>query len=90
MLLVTIIEDLRSIIDSDGEEEFKLLGVFSSQEQAEKMVQEHYRLQSGFCEYPEIIRPSEYDEENGFVIGPYEIDRLYWPDGFISESEIEG
>jgi hypothetical protein len=57
----------------DGEQDDKLLGVYSSRERAEKKITEKYRLLPGFC------------ERNGeFIINEYFIDQDYWEEGFVT------
>jgi hypothetical protein len=49
-------------VQDDGEESLKLIGVYSSNENAGKAV-ERLRLQPGFCDTPD-----------GFTIDPYTLD----------------
>jgi hypothetical protein len=60
--------------DEDGYENVKLIGVYSSKERAERVV-ESYRGLPGFAEYPE-----------GFSISAYEIDKDHWTEGFVDLS----
>jgi homoserine kinase type II len=55
----------------DEEEEVKLLGVYSSEQKAEK-ARERARSLPGFRDYPE-----------NFHIDRYAVDRDHWTEGFI-------
>ncbi|MGE4545957.1 MAG: hypothetical protein AB7D06_17855 [Pedobacter sp.] len=56
----------------DGEQDDKLLGVYSSREKAENKIAGKYRLLPGF---------SEQDGE--FTINEYFIDKDNWEEGFV-------
>lgn len=56
----------------DGEENVKMIGVYSTQEQAELAVQ-RMRLQPGFCDTPD-----------GFTIDCYPLDEDNWAEGYIT------
>jgi len=58
----------------DGEEDSKLLGVYSSQSLATQKIDE-YKMLPGFRDYP-----------SGFEISKYEIDCDHWKEGFITEA----
>ena len=60
--------------DEDGCEYVKLIGVYSSQERAERVV-ESYKSLPGFCDCVE-----------GFSISEYEVDRNNWTEGFVNLS----
>ena len=57
----------------DGDEDAKLIGVYSSQERADEAVARKLRY-PGFAEYPE-----------GFSQDVYRVDRDAWSEGFITE-----
>jgi len=56
----------------DGEESMKLIGVYSSQEAAQRAV-DRLKLQPGFRDTPE-----------GFSIDPYSLDEDNWTDGYVT------
>jgi hypothetical protein len=56
----------------DGEEDVKLIGVYSSSEGAERAVA-RLRLQAGFCDTPE-----------GFSIDRYTLDEDHWTEGYVT------
>jgi len=58
----------------DGEDDDKLLGVYSTRELAEKKINEKYRTLPGF---------NAPDGE--FIISECEIDRDSWTEGFITQ-----
>lgn len=55
----------------EGMDEIKTIGIYSTEENAKKVVEEYKKL-PGFKDYPE-----------GFYIGSYELDKSFWEDGFI-------
>lgn len=57
--------------DNSGVEDVKLIGVFESQELAQAAV-EQLKKEKGFRDYP-----------NGFSITEYEVNRIWWKDGFV-------
>ncbi len=61
---------LYHIYEEDGEEDSKLLGVFSSKETAKKVIESH-KLLPGFKNHLE-----------GFLIDEYLIDKSEWNEGF--------
>ncbi len=56
----------------DGEEDVKMIGVYSTHEQAELAV-ERVRLQPGFCDAPDA-----------FCIDLYPLDKDNWEEGYIT------
>jgi len=56
----------------DGEENVKMIGVYSTREIAEQAV-ERLKLQPGFSDIPE-----------GFYIDPYPLDTDHWTDGYVT------
>lgn len=69
---VFVVEHLH--VHKNGEEDAKLIGVYSSRGLAEKAV-ERMRLKPGFCETPE-----------GFTIDLYRLDQDHWTEGFVTIS----
>ena len=57
--------------DDYGCDEVKLIGIYSSTENAEKAI-ERLRLQPGFRDKP-----------NDFTIERYEVDKDHWTEGFV-------
>jgi hypothetical protein len=57
---------------SDGEEDVKLLGVFSSEEKAALAIDDALKL-PGFSEAPD-----------GFSIDKYQVDKRTWTQGFVT------
>lgn len=56
----------------DGEEDVKLIGVYSTKEEAEKAIK-RVEAQSGFCDAPE-----------GFHISRYTLDKDHWTEGYVT------
>jgi hypothetical protein len=56
----------------DGEDEVKMIGVYSTRENAESAV-ERLRLQPGFRDTP-----------NCFFIDDYTVDQTYWTEGYVT------
>lgn len=57
-----------------GEDDDKLLGVYSSRKLAETKIEEKYRKLPGFCQ-----------PDGEFIIDEYQIDQDNWEEGFITE-----
>jgi hypothetical protein len=57
----------------DGEQDNKLLGVYSSREKAEKKITEKYRLLPGFCE-----------QDGEFTTNEYFLYQDNWEEGFVT------
>ena len=58
----------------DGEEDSKLIGVYSSESLAERK-RDEYKAITGFKDNPD-----------GFEIAEYQIDSDHWHEGFITET----
>ncbi len=56
----------------DGSEDIKFIGVYSTNENAQKAVN-RLRLESGFDRAPE-----------GFCIDDYEVDKDHWTEGYVT------
>lgn len=65
---IFVVQHMRS--DEGGEEDVKLIGVYSSRENAESVVSRYKKLK-GFRAYPD-----------GFSIDEYQLDKDYWKEGF--------
>lgn len=62
----------------EGEfDETKLIGIYSSKENAEKTI-DHYKTLPGFKDYPVSC----------FHVDKYEIDKDQWIEGFIKSDEV--
>ncbi len=64
---VFMLSHLRS---DEDDSDLKICGIFSSEEQAHIAINE-YITKPGFKDYP-----------NGFDVGPFIINKLYWDEGF--------
>jgi hypothetical protein len=71
-----------------GAEDTKLIGTYSSRETALAAI-ERLKVQPGFCDYPNLIDPLTDDEESGFYLDEYELDKDHWVEGFVTESWSE-
>jgi len=70
---------------SDGSENVKFIGVYSSYEEAESAVA-RLKSQPGFRDYPEIIDMVKEEEyRSGFTIDSYKLNEDNWREGFITE-----
>ncbi len=70
MTTVYVLQHVREL--PDGSEEVKLIGVFRTRQSAEDAA----RASSGL--------PGFSDHRDGFSIDPYELDRAYWAEGFVT------
>ena len=61
----------------DGDEDVKLIGIYSSKENAEAAI-ERVRNQPGFREHP-----------GGFQISRCILDKDYWTEGFVTEKQLD-
>ena len=58
----------------DGEEDAKLIGVYSTREKAEQ-ARQRLAVHPGFRELPE-----------GFQVSAYQLDRDHWTEGYVTET----
>jgi len=65
-------------IHEDGEEDIKLIGVYSSRASAEQAI-ERLKQQPGFRDTPE-----------GFVLDQYTLDEDNWTEGFVTIKHCSG
>ncbi len=65
-----------------GEEDIKLVGVYSSEALALKAVA-RVASQPGFRDYQVVVDP-DGDDSDGFHISKYAIDVDHWPEGFVT------
>jgi hypothetical protein len=66
-----------------GEEDVKLIGAYRTYEAAYAAI-ERLKSQPGFCEHPRLSDPLHDDEESGFYIDEYEVDKDHWTEGFVT------
>ncbi len=66
-----------------GEECVCFIGVYRTKDAAKAAIQ-RLSVQPGFCKYPQIIDPIQTDEEQGFYIDKYELDKDHWTEGFVT------
>jgi hypothetical protein len=66
-----------------GEEDVKLIGVYRTAEVARAAI-ERLSVQPGFCDYPLTVSPLVDDNEQGFYLDEYELDKDHWCEGFIT------
>jgi hypothetical protein len=64
-----------------GEESVCFIGVYRTLDAA-KAAAQRLSAQPGFCKHPRIIDPTQMDEEQGFYIDKYELDKDHWTEGF--------
>ncbi len=67
-----------------GAEDNKLIGTYGFRESALAAI-DRLKVQPGFCDYPRLIDPLIDDEESGFYLDEYELDKDNWSEGFITE-----
>ncbi|MCI0357451.1 MAG: hypothetical protein L0211_03075 [Planctomycetaceae bacterium] len=66
-----------------GEESVKFIGIYRT---AEAAIAAAKRLadQPGFARHPTIIDSDKTDDEEGFYIDEYELDKDHWTEGFVT------
>jgi hypothetical protein len=65
-----------------GIADVKMIGVYRSLDAA-KMALGRLGMQPGFSKHPTHIDPDATDEEDGFYIDEYELDKDHWTEGFV-------
>jgi hypothetical protein len=80
MATVFVVQHLHVL--PQGEEDVKLIGVYSTQSSAIAAV-ERLREAPGFREFPELVDASNAPTgTQGFYVDEYSLDLDYWPEGF--------
>ena len=69
-MFVYVLQHSREV--EDGDEDVKFIGVFSTEDKGQAAIAE-LRDKPGFSLYPD-----------GFVLDRYELDRLWWTEGFVT------
>jgi len=67
----------------NGDDDLKLIGVYSSNESAHAAIGRLKGLPS-FCEHPNFIDPSGDSDGQGFHVGEYAVDEDYWTEGYVT------
>lgn len=80
-MIVFLLQHLH--VHSDGDEDVKVIGVYSSREEALAAVGRK-SLYPGFCECPKLIDPLVDDDKCGFYIDAVTVDKDQWSDGFVA------
>lgn len=81
MTSVFIVQHLN--VHSDGQENVKLIGAYRSAEAAHAAI-ERLKVQPGFRDHPRLIDPLIDDEDAGFYVDEFELDKDQWSEGFIT------
>lgn len=68
----------------DDREDVKLIGIYRTYELATEAV-ERLKDKLGFRDHARIVDPMVYDNEEGFHIDEYELDKDHWAEGFITK-----
>jgi len=68
-------------IHENGVENVKMIGAYRNYELAFAAI-ERLKFQPGFRDKPRLINPQVDDEEVGFYIVEYELDKDHWTDGY--------
>ena len=71
------LEHRRPISQDELDEDYKIIGFFSSMEKAQSVL-EHYKKLPGFCDFPDNFNIFDYDN----------IDENYKGEGFVIENDI--
>ncbi len=78
---VFVIQHLH-LINGD-EEDVKLLGVYSSRNEAVAAI-ERFRQLPGFKDIPSMVNPSLPGPAEGFCIDEFELNQDNWSDGYVT------
>lgn len=76
MKIVYVLQHSYEVGEEGNFEETKMIGIYSSKEEAEKTI-EKLKTLPGFKDYP----------INCFHVGKYEIDKDHWTEGFVKSDE---
>jgi hypothetical protein len=79
MKAVFVVQHVR--VGQGGEEDIKFVGVYRSLEAARAAIA-RLKEKPGFREAPRVIDPLRDDDEAGFYIDEYELDKDHWSEGF--------
>jgi homoserine kinase type II len=68
---------------NDEEENIKVLGIYSSKNEAERAV-DRLKGQPGFKDHSDIINPETDTKIQGFYIDEYKVNEDHWREGFFT------
>lgn len=68
---------------SDGTEDVKIIGVYSSKQAALGAIQ-RLKTQPGFQETPELRDPVHEEQNDGFYLDEYRVDVDHWTEGYVT------
>ena len=60
-----------------------MIGVYRSAEAARAAI-DRLKTQPGFCDHPRLIDPMHDEEETGFYLSEFELDKDHWTGGFVT------
>ena len=66
-----------------GQENVKFIGAYRSSEAARAAI-ERLKAQPGFRDHPRIVDPLTDEDEEGFYLDEYELDKDQWSEGFAT------
>lgn len=67
----------------NGEDDVKMIGAYRTRESAVAAV-ERLRFQPGFRELPHIVDALKDEDDQGFHIDRYELDKDHWCEGYVT------
>jgi hypothetical protein len=67
----------------NGEEDVKMIGAYRTRESAVAAV-ERLRSQPGFRDLPKIVDFETDEDDQGFQVTRYELDKDHWPEGYVT------
>lgn len=82
MTSVFVVQHLHTL--SQDVDDVKMIGVYRTKESACAAV-ERLRHQPGFRDLPKIVDFEKDDDEQGFQIVEYTLDKDHWPEGYVTE-----
>jgi len=82
MDIVFVVQHLHVL--PNGEEDVKLIGVYRTLVGAQSAVG-RLKIKSGFKDHPRIVDPVADDDDQGFHIGKYPLDKDHWSEGYVTE-----
>jgi hypothetical protein len=81
MTSVFVVQHLHRL--PSGEDSVFLIGVYQT-ETAARFAVARLSAQPGFCKHPRVVDPQEDEDDQGFHISQYELDKDHWTEGFVT------
>jgi hypothetical protein len=81
MKSVIVVQHLHRL--PSGADDVKLIGVYRTEANARAAVG-RLAMQPGFCKHANVIDPELDQDDQGFHIDEYELDKDHWTEGYVT------